>query len=264
MGLNLYGCHALWNCGAENRVLEIIIEHKCHTRSSWADFNHGLVVRPQGCQGCQTIQKNVLQINLLSFCATIELKLSKLQKTVKIEKRSSKKPCFLIVFQIFSILGSILAQKTTKSKYLSIVPFICHPGHPWSCESSGVITTLISIFKIFQQQRHLVTFFNFPKMKPKITIIDLRLLERSLYAAIFTIVKIARHYIIFWWKYGKSRSHIWHCDLWQPIHSKGLTKLAILPNYRRSQMLFKGLHFCKKLDIILESGSKIEVTKKWF
>ena len=153
-----------------------------------------------------------LQINLFSFCARIEPKLSKLQKTVKIDKRSSKKPCFLIVFRIFSILGSILAQKTTKSKYLSIVPFICHPGHPWSCESSGVITTLISLFKIFQQQRHLVTFFNFPKMKPKITIIDLRLLERSLYAAIFTIVKIARHYIIFWWKYGKSRSQIWHCE----------------------------------------------------
>ena len=33
----------------------------------------------------------------------------------------------------------------------------------------------------------------------------------SLYAAIFTIVKIARHYIIFWWKCGKSRSQIWHC-----------------------------------------------------
>ena len=81
-----------------------------------------------------------LQINLFSFCARIEPKLSKLQKTVKIDKRSSKKPCFLIVFRIFSILGSILAQKTTKSKYLSIVPFICHPGHPWSCESSGVIT----------------------------------------------------------------------------------------------------------------------------
>ena len=71
-----------------------------------------------------------LQINLFSFCARIEPKLSKLQKTVKIDKRSSKKPCFLIVFRIFSILGSILAQKTTKSKYLSIVPFICHPGHP--------------------------------------------------------------------------------------------------------------------------------------
>ena len=174
-------------------------------------FPTPLLSQLQGWPGCQKIQFFFLQINLFSFCARIEPKLSKLQKTVKIDKRSSKKPCFLIVFRIFSILGSILAQKTTKSKYLSIVPFICHPGHPWSCESSGVITTLISLFKIFQQQRHLVTFFNFPKMKPKITIIDLRLLERSLYAAIFTIVKIARHYIIFWWKYGKSRSQIWHC-----------------------------------------------------
>ena len=50
------------------------------------------------------------------------------------------------------------------------------------------------------------------KMKPKINIIDLRLLERSLYAPIFTNVKIARNYIIFWWKCGKSRSQIWHCD----------------------------------------------------
>lgn len=175
-------------------------------------FPTPLLSQLQGWPGCQKIQFFFLQINLFSFCARIEPKLSKLQKTVKIDKRSSKKPCFLIVFRIFSILGSILAQKTTKSKYLSIVPFICHPGHPWSCESSGVITTLISLFKIFQQQRHLVTFFNFPKMKPKITIIDLRLLERSLYAAIFTIVKIARHYIIFWWKYGKSRSQIWHCE----------------------------------------------------
>ena len=37
-----------------------------HTRSSWTDFNHGLVVHPQGCQGCQKIQKNILKINLFS------------------------------------------------------------------------------------------------------------------------------------------------------------------------------------------------------
>ena len=48
-------------------------------------------------------------------------------------------------------------------------------------------------------------------MKPYVNIIDLRLLERSFYAAIFTIVKIARHYIIYWWKCGKSRSQFWYC-----------------------------------------------------
>ena len=31
-----------------------------HTKSSWANFNHGLVEHPQGCQGCQKIQKNIL------------------------------------------------------------------------------------------------------------------------------------------------------------------------------------------------------------
>ena len=33
-----------------------------HTRSSWADFIHGLLAHPQGCQWCQKIQKKVLQI----------------------------------------------------------------------------------------------------------------------------------------------------------------------------------------------------------
>lgn len=201
-----------WNLNLKSYLVLTYCAHSITVSDRALIFPTPLLSQLQGWPGCQKIQFFFLQINLFSFCARIEPKLSKLQKTVKIDKRSSKKTCFLIVFRIFFILGSILAQKTTKSKYLSIVPFICHPGHPWSCESSGVITTLISLFKIFQQQRHLVTFFNFPKMKPKITIIDLRLLERSLYAAIFTIVKIARHYIIFWWKYGKSRSQIWHCD----------------------------------------------------
>ena len=35
-----------------------------HTGSSWADFNHGLGVPPQGCHGCQKFHKNSLQINL--------------------------------------------------------------------------------------------------------------------------------------------------------------------------------------------------------
>ena len=69
-------------------------------------------------------------------------------------------------------------------------------------------------------------FFNFLKMKPNINIIDLRLLERSLYAAIFTIVKIARYYIIFWWKCGKSTSQIWHCA-YVSIQTNKQTKMEI-------------------------------------
>ena len=129
--------------------------HYCHS------FRDGLGVKKSNFY--------FLQINLFSFCARIEPKLNKLQKTVKIDKKSSKKPCFLVVFWSLLNFGSILAQKHTKCKYLSIVPFFCHPGHPWSCESSGVITTLISLFKIFQQQCHLVTFFNFPKWSLRLT-----------------------------------------------------------------------------------------------
>ena len=58
-----------------------------HTGSSWADFNHGLVVCPQGCQGCQKIHKNILQINLLSYCANIQQILKKLQKTSRIHQK---------------------------------------------------------------------------------------------------------------------------------------------------------------------------------
>ena len=116
----------------QNLLIDFIIKSKRYITVSDRAliFPTPLLSQLQGWPGCQKIQFIFLQINLFSFCARIEPKLSKLQKTVKIDKRSSKKPCFLIVFRIFSILGSILAQKTTKSKYLSIVPFICHPGHP--------------------------------------------------------------------------------------------------------------------------------------
>ena len=50
-------------------------------------------------------------------------------------------------------------------------------------------------------------------MKPNINIIDLRLLEKSLSAAVFTVIKIASCYIIFWWKCGHSENI--NLNLWQ-------------------------------------------------
>ena len=52
-------------------------------------FPTPLLSQLQGWPGCQKINFFFLQINLFSFCARIEPKLSKLQKTVKIDKRSS-------------------------------------------------------------------------------------------------------------------------------------------------------------------------------
>ena len=53
-----------------------------------------LLMRPQGSQGCQKITFFFLQMKVFSFCAKIALKLYKLQKTVKIDEKSSKKTCF--------------------------------------------------------------------------------------------------------------------------------------------------------------------------
>ena len=57
-------------------------------------------------------------------------------------------------------------------------------------------------------------FFIFPKTKPKINICNWFevIIERSLSAAVFTVIKIASYHIIFWWKCGKSKSKICHSD----------------------------------------------------
>ena len=70
-----------------------------------------LLTRPQGYQGCRKIHQNILHIELLSSCPKIEPKLSKLGKTIKIEKRIVKNSCFLTV--LFN-LGSIFVIQTTK------------------------------------------------------------------------------------------------------------------------------------------------------
>ena len=81
----------------------ILVNQKpSHTRSSWAGFNHGLVVWPQGYQGFQKIQKNVLQINLLSL-ANIEWASKNLQ-------RPSKMTDFFVELFSFFNFGWILAQ----------------------------------------------------------------------------------------------------------------------------------------------------------
>ena len=56
----------------------------------------------------------VKKSNLFSFFARIEPKLSKFQKTVKIDKKSSKNFCFLVVFLSLLNFGTILAQKLNR------------------------------------------------------------------------------------------------------------------------------------------------------
>ena len=65
-------------------------------------------------QGCQKIWTNKLMSTLVSWSTKIQPKLKKLWKTIKIEQKLSKKPCFLKVFQISSNLVQILALQLTK------------------------------------------------------------------------------------------------------------------------------------------------------
>ena len=72
-------------------------------------FFKSLLTAPRG-PGVSKINQNILHIN----CAKIEPTLSKLGKTIKIEKRIVKNLCFLTVFQILFNLGSIFEIQTVK------------------------------------------------------------------------------------------------------------------------------------------------------
>ena len=74
-------------------------------------------IRPHRSQGCQKTRFSFSQIKQLSFCANIAPKRHKLQKNIKIEKKCKKNPCFLRVFQIFFILGPILAHQTSNTVF---------------------------------------------------------------------------------------------------------------------------------------------------
>ena len=82
-------------------------------------FSHSTTFTASGMAWVSKYPIFFLQINLFSFCARIVPKLSKFKKNCQ-NHQSSKKACFLIVFQIFSILGSILAQKSQTANTLAL------------------------------------------------------------------------------------------------------------------------------------------------
>ena len=132
-----------------------------------------LLMRPQGCHRYHKIRMTKLKSTLVSWSAKIQPKLKKLWRTVKIEQKLSKKPCFLKVFQILFNLGWILALQLTKVVFSLVFRIFWHPWHPWGCVNSGDIIVLRFVFDIFVPQRHLVIFFILFKLKPDITCIDL-------------------------------------------------------------------------------------------
>ena len=83
--------------------------------------------------GDKTSKKNILQINLLSFWAKIEPKLSKLQKTIKIEKKNHQKSLFsyrhLVIFFIFLKIKHKINIIDSRLLFREI--FICSSFHSY-------------------------------------------------------------------------------------------------------------------------------------
>ena len=88
-----------------------------HTAGSDTIFVQIYMDPPPGVPGVSKNQIFFSQIKLLSFCANIAPQKHKLQKTIKIEKKCKKTPCFLRLFCIFFILGVILAHQTSNSVF---------------------------------------------------------------------------------------------------------------------------------------------------
>ena len=115
---------------------------------------------PPGVPGVSKNHIFFLQMKVFSFCAKIALKLYKLQKTVKIEEKSSKKPCFHRHFWIFFNLGAILAHKTSYGMFSGSWPIFWHPWDPLGRVNSGDISVLIFVIDFSVWQSHLADFFH--------------------------------------------------------------------------------------------------------
>ena len=113
-----------------------------------------LLTRTQGCQGCQKIQTTKL-MSLVSWSAKIQPKLKKLWKTVKIELKWSKKPCFLHFIE----LGLNLSTSTYQSGLQFGLPDFWHHWRPWGM-SIEEISLFEDVFLIFLYHWAIWWFFH--------------------------------------------------------------------------------------------------------
>ena len=80
---------------ASSRYFEALYTANVCTVAVWPENPFSLLLtRPQGPQGCQMKRNHSLNMQLEVWCAKIDPKLNKLEKTNKIEKNSSKMSVF--------------------------------------------------------------------------------------------------------------------------------------------------------------------------
>ena len=103
----------VWICGTRWTMDETLIFPKSvrggsspNTVAVWPENSFSpLLTRPQGPQGCQMKRNHSLNMPLEVWCAKIDPKLNKLEKTIKIEKNSSKMSVFWRFFEFSSNWG---------------------------------------------------------------------------------------------------------------------------------------------------------------
>ena len=122
----------------------------------------------QGCVGCQMKGKTSIDMNLVVFCAKIQLELKNLQKCGK----GTIIHTFFEIFHTFFKRSPILAQNTPKIIFIEVFCYFWHPSHPWTWLSSGDIAIFKIFFHIFHLQRHLGVDFSRWKIGFKLSCID--------------------------------------------------------------------------------------------
>ena len=86
-----------------------------------------LLSQLQGWPGGQKNRKMLRYLHLVFFCAKIEPKIEKIRKTMR--KQGFFWGWFFVNFDSFLKFTQFWLNSSAKTE---------HPGHPWSCESSGV------------------------------------------------------------------------------------------------------------------------------
>ena len=122
----------------------------------------------QGCVGCQMKGKTSIDMNLVVFCAKIQLELKNLQKCDK----DTKIRTFFDVFHTFFKYSPILAQNIPNIIFIEVFRYFWYPSHPWTWLSSGDIAIFKMFFHIFHLQRHLGVDFSRWKIGFKLSCID--------------------------------------------------------------------------------------------
>ena len=104
-------------------------------------------------------------------CFPFAPKRHKLKKTIKIEEKMSKEPCFLRYFWIFFNFGVILAHQTSTGIFSRSWCIFWHTWDPWGRINSGDIWVLRFSFVYFVTVAPPGGFFTLTKMLPNVSFI---------------------------------------------------------------------------------------------